>query len=227
MRNLIKHIKEEWYKYFLEILVLIIGIYGAFALDSWNEDRKSDLREKLMLRLIMETLERDLEYAFALFEYRNEQSTKRITEMLNECPYDSIRTSALTDLLTFQIDKGPYEQLQSIGMDLISNDSLSNEILSTFNNLEWFHNQIHNELNQKIKNHIQPFVFEHFKAQRQANIDFKIIPKDYNALKENPDWITILALRLSVNRRDSILLQNAKQNMAYLNKLIKEELDQE
>ena len=33
----------------LEILVLIIGIYGAFALDQWNEDRKT---QKELINLI-------------------------------------------------------------------------------------------------------------------------------------------------------------------------------
>ncbi|MFK7952395.1 MAG: hypothetical protein AB8B73_06080 [Ekhidna sp.] len=36
MGKIIQHLKSEWYKYVLEILVITIGILGAFLLNSWN-----------------------------------------------------------------------------------------------------------------------------------------------------------------------------------------------
>ena len=44
MQNLfLKTLKKKWPEYLLEIIVLIIGIYGAFAVDSWKE--RNDLKE--------------------------------------------------------------------------------------------------------------------------------------------------------------------------------------
>jgi hypothetical protein len=55
MKNLITHLKAEWHKYLLEILVITLGILGAFALNNWNEKRKSQLLgEEIFSSLYME-----------------------------------------------------------------------------------------------------------------------------------------------------------------------------
>lgn len=225
MKKLVEHLSQEWYKYLLEMIVITAGIVGAFALNNWNEDRKSGIKEEKMLTMIMDRLDSDIRFAFSNFEHRNRSSNEGIRWMLDGCSEDSIRIDELISVLTFQIDTGPYDQLQTIGMDLISNDSLSSLILTTFNNLEWYHNQIHGELNDRIKNYILPFVFEHFAARKQPDGTYDLLPKDYDALKKNPEWTTVLAHRLEVNISDSLMLQWAKGNMLDLRDQLEKELE--
>jgi|GEM_PF-2583843 len=62
MKKLIDHLKAEWYKYLLEILVLIIGIYGAFALENWNEDRKENIATRILAISLIEDLQKDVSF---------------------------------------------------------------------------------------------------------------------------------------------------------------------
>ncbi len=56
MKRLLTTLKDKWSEYLLEIIVLIVGIYGAFALESWNEGRKAEEE----FRIIITTVKTDI-----------------------------------------------------------------------------------------------------------------------------------------------------------------------
>lgn len=49
MKKIINHIKKNWYKYLLEILVVIVGILIAFTLSNWNESNNRRTKENILL----------------------------------------------------------------------------------------------------------------------------------------------------------------------------------
>lgn len=77
MNIIFKTLKEKWPEYFLEILVITMGILGALVLNNWNDGRKANnVHEKTMERMI-DDIESDLR--------RYEFLTKSFEERINRC----------------------------------------------------------------------------------------------------------------------------------------------
>lgn len=60
MKKLRNHLKEEWYKYILEIFMVSFSIFLAFELSNWNESRNEKNRLKDTYGLIAEEIKWDL-----------------------------------------------------------------------------------------------------------------------------------------------------------------------
>jgi hypothetical protein len=72
MKRILTTLSQKWPEYLLEVLVLVVGIYGAFALERWNETRK----EQEEILNYIQSIKKDLEADEILFT--------RITQILHE-----------------------------------------------------------------------------------------------------------------------------------------------
>lgn len=60
MKKLRNHLREEWYKYILEIFMVAFSIILAFELSNWNENQNEKNRLKDTYQLIAEEIKWDL-----------------------------------------------------------------------------------------------------------------------------------------------------------------------
>jgi hypothetical protein len=61
MKRIFTTLAKKWPDYLLEVMVITIGILGAFALNSWNERAKSYKEEQLVLRGLQAEFKQNLD----------------------------------------------------------------------------------------------------------------------------------------------------------------------
>lgn len=98
MKRIILTLSLKWPEYLLEILVLIIGIYGAFLVDNWNEDRKDRQQQKVYLSHILSNLEEDRQQLDSLYKHTND-IINRTDQLINSYKRQAVDVKMATNSL--------------------------------------------------------------------------------------------------------------------------------
>jgi hypothetical protein len=187
MKRILTTLSQKWPEYLLEILVLIIGIYGAFALNNWNENRKQRDAEKAFLTNVIE----DLKIDSIQFQYYQEQF--QFVEGLHIQLYkigmknellDSINDPLyLRRTLYFKQVIGP-DYLDNV--DPILNSRIRKEFIGYTKTVADFEDVYIVQLRTRINNTVKPYLAQNelYNAEGWFELKSKIF-QDYNFDKVN------------------------------------------
>ena len=138
-RDLIKEKKTSTYLIYAvgEVILVVFGILIAFQIDNWNESKILTKKEIANLKEIKKNLKSDLEnqlipgaeyYQISLDSYDILQSN--FYNSPQSIPEDSIRRLFLEMVLPWKLvfNTVAFDNLNSVGIDLISNDPIRENI---------------------------------------------------------------------------------------------------
>lgn len=199
MKRILSTLKEKWPEYFLEILVLIIGVYGAFELSNYGENRDRRRAELEILKGCKTELVTDLaEINFNMNELRKSQNAlNQILEVFqNDGSYhDSLAFHFNYTLLPmhFVHSTSSFETAKSRGLDIISNAGIRSKLIAVYDSqYDFFLKAEQEELAEVQHNmrHMLPGRFESgYNFLGKDTFEGIMIPLDFESLKTDQEYL--------------------------------------
>ncbi len=210
-----------------EIVLVVIGILIALAINNWKEEKKKCYKEREVLVNIKQNLLNNIEFINEdLLSHRTRiQSSEIVLKVLN----DKI---TFYDSLTYHIHEAPifpnpelsytaYESLKSIGFDIISDPNLKTEIMNLF---EVTYSSMTRELNvienQSVESGQLSFYLENFERSNG-----KAIPNNYAELILDQKFKNIIIFHKDIHELGMTLKNPCLDETKRIIDLIDKELD--
>ncbi|MFT4739822.1 MAG: hypothetical protein ACI9L9_000597 [Marivirga sp.] len=170
MKRILITLSQKWPEYLLEILVLIIGIYGAFAVENWKEDKQNQAKELSIIKDIHEEFNQNIKVLEKVknghkISYRSALQLKNMFPIKPaETNLDSVSHHLFSTLTnwTFEPVQGRIKWLvNSDNFDLIQNKALQEALISWERTYEDYHEdeQLAYSFNEAI---LFPYISDHF-----------------------------------------------------------------
>lgn len=193
MKKILAQLKIKWPEYLLEILVIIIGIIGAFMLNSWHEGRQERNFEVKMLNELHNSIQQNIDYLDLAIQRSDEAkvSCNLILEYFDNgnAYHDSLDLHFSRSLFWFHpsINNNAYESLKSYGLHIISNDSIRENLGQIY---EWkFIERLSIRQEEYFYGTVSPLLSDWFESYEYIG---EMKPQNFDALKSSAKYRHIL-----------------------------------
>ena len=188
-----------------EIILVVIGILIALQVNNQNEIGKLKVKELDLLQNFEKRLQTDL-FVGKWFAEVNNQVKKSIDYLINHMEADLPYTDSLkyhfgniTSTYGVTADFAAFEELKSIGTDIITNEQLKTSLIDYYSQIERFSLGATKDYEKVIADASKTLFPEHF-DQMWKTEKFEIgkipvaemIPNDYEQLKNDKSFMYFL-----------------------------------
>jgi Family of unknown function (DUF6090) len=218
----------KYLKYALgEIVLVVIGILIALSINNWNEDRKSRIFERETLKNLKVGMELDLlDIEGNIKGHRRGLESQNI--VINWFESDLPYTDSLCHhfasgnwFTVFVSDKSSFETLKTIGVNLISSDSLRDKILYLYESRYEIYNKrelVFNKLIEKMIYDVNSKYFsESFLNLKKSNLIGCMHPNNPHEIKRSTEYIYYLK---TIREFNLLLINTMDATRVNLNDLI-------
>ncbi|MEP2568500.1 MAG: DUF6090 family protein [Balneola sp.] len=220
--------ESKFSKYLLyaigEIILVVIGILIALQINNWNEHKKVREKEVILLSEMKANLQEDQKD----FEFNIKHNKDRIrynevirTVIEEQIPYsDTLKTYFGNFFGNYQLSENTtaWENLKSVGLDLISNDTLRNNLSHLYSNKYEYLENLEKGLDDRYHwDHLYPQLLKHISLDELwvsgAPRDYDLWIKDkefYEVIKMNLKWRYYMQHQYETNYK---LVQSLEQQI--------------
>ncbi len=211
-----------------EIFMVMVGILLALQVNNWNDDRKDGVRELNVLREMRSNLDRDLADCRFNTERNGQllQANEAVLKQLDDrTPFhDSLRIHYGNIFGNTQLtaNTSAYDNLKSIGFNLIRNDSLRQMITTLYSERYTYLRNLEFEADGKLQ-------FDHILPQLMAKVAVDTVwesghPIDPVALMDDAPFKGLLRMNMFIRGYMIEQYQGIEQRVLALQGMIDKEL---
>ena len=211
-----------------EIVLVVIGILIALQINNWNERKNRVHLEKSLLKEIKENLQVDLgDLRFNIkYDSTNRAATTLVLQQLeNKIPYtDSLATyyGKMGSNSLLLENTAAYENLKTLGFDLISNKTLRNKISHLYSARYEYLDEISQIYSSFLMSNLQPVLLQNTSTTTADY--FQRHPNNYLQLSNNAHFMEALRQDLFFKKISIALNKRTEKEILELIALIDKEI---